>query len=179
MGDRHGRCVSSFAYCRKAGFRATRIGSLCTGQQDHPEDMIQEFRPTRYDGIQVLVAEESSINRRLSQLLLEMLGCKVTTVASGRDAVEAFRKIHFDLVLMDCSMPGIDGIHATEQIRNVEHARGSRSRVPIVAVTAFTLPADRNYCIRRGMDDCLIKPLRKQMLADTLGRWLNIQSLSA
>lgn len=141
--------------------------------------MIQEFRPTRYEGVRVLVAEESSINRRLSQLLLEMLGCKVTTVASGPDAVEAFRNMNFDLVLMDCSMPGLDGFQATDQIRTVEHARGSRGRVPIVAVTAFALPTDRNHCIRRGMDDCLIKPLRKQMLVETLGRWLNVQSLSA
>lgn len=141
--------------------------------------MIQELRPIRYDGVRVLVAEESSINRRLSQLLLEMLGCRVTAVASGSDAVEAFRNLEFDLVLMDCSMQGLSGFEATEQIRNAEHARGSRGRVPIVAVTAFALPADRNYCIRRGMDDCLIKPLRKQMLEHTLGRWLNIQSLSA
>lgn len=141
--------------------------------------MIQELRPSRYDGVRVLVAEESSINRRLSQLLLEMLGCRVTTVASGADAVEAFRNMEFDLVLMDCSMPGVDGFEATERIRHFEHARGSRGRVPIVAVTAFALPADRNYCIRRGMDDCLIKPLRRQVLVDTLARWLNVQSLSA
>lgn len=141
--------------------------------------MIQELRPTRYDGVRVLVAEESSINRRLSQLLLEMLGCRVTTVASGHDAVEAFRNIDFDLVLLDCSMPGLDGFQATEKIRTLEHARGSRGRVPIIAMTAFALPADRNYCIRRGMDDCLIKPLRKQVLVEVLGRWLNVQSLSA
>src|SRR5690606_1958773 len=141
--------------------------------------MIQELRPTRYDGVRVLVVEESSINRRLSQLLLEMLGCRVTAVASGSDAVEAFRNLDFDLILMDCSMPGLSGIEATEQIRNLEHARGSRSRVPIVAVTACTHPADRQYCIRRGMDDVLIKPLRQQMLIETLGRWLNVQSLSA
>lgn len=141
--------------------------------------MIQELRPTRYDGVRILVAEESSINRRLSRLLLEMLGCTVTTVATGFEAVNAFRAYEFDLVLMDCKMPGIDGYEATAEIRNVEHARGGFSRVPIIAMTAFALPTDRNYCIRSGMDDCLIKPLRRQVLVDSLGRWLNVQSLSA
>jgi CheY-like chemotaxis protein len=131
--------------------------------------MIREIRPPRYDGVRVLVAEDSSINRRLSRLLLEMLGCTVTAVASGYQAVEAFRRTDYDL----------SGIAATEAIRNIEHARGSRSRIPILAVTAFALPSDRNYCIRKGMDDCLIKPLRQHVLTEALGRWLNVQSLSA
>lgn len=147
--------------------------------QDRTPDMNQDIRPTRYDGVRVLVAEDSSINRRLSRLLLEMLGCRITCVTSGFQAVEAFRESEYDLVLMDCNMPGMDGFEATEMIRNLEHAKGSRRHVPIVAVTAFALPSDRNYCIRRGMDDCLIKPLRKDMLIDVLGRWLNIRSLSA
>lgn len=125
------------------------------------------------------MAEDSAINRRLSQLLLEMLGCDVTAVASGYQAVQAFRRSSFDVILMNCHMPGVDGFAATESIRHIEHARGSRSRVPIVAVTAFALPSDRNYCIRKGMDDCLIKPLRKETLIDALSRWLNVRSLSA
>lgn len=141
--------------------------------------MIRDIRSFRYDGVRVLVAEDSSINRRLSRLLLEMLGCQVTAVSSGYQAVEAFRRTDFDVILMNCQMPGLDGYAATEAIRNIEHARGSRSRVPIVAVTAFALPSDRNFCIRKGMDDCLIKPLRKEMLTEALSRWLNVQSLSA
>lgn len=141
--------------------------------------MIREIRPTRFDGVRVLVAEDSSINRRLSRLLLEMLGCRVTAVASGYQAVEAFKRADYDVILMNCQMPGLSGIAATEAIRNLEHARGSHRRVPILAVTAFALPSDRNYCIRKGMDDCLIKPLRQHVLTEALGRWLNVQSLSA
>lgn len=141
--------------------------------------MIREIRPYRYDGVRVLVAEDSSINRRLSRLLLEMLGCNVTAVSSGYEAVEAYRRSDFDVILMNCQMPGLDGYAATGAIRNIEHARGSRRRIPILAVTAFALPSDRNFCIRKGMDDCLIKPLRKEMLTEALSRWLNVQSLSA
>ncbi len=141
--------------------------------------MISEISPYRYEGIRVLVAEDSSINRRLSRLLLEMLGCAVTAVESGYQAVEAYRRSDFDVILMNCQMPGLDGFAATEAIRNIEHARGSRRRIPILAITAFALPSDRDYCIRVGMDDCLIKPLRKPMLTEALGRWLNVQSLSA
>jgi CheY-like chemotaxis protein len=127
----------------------------------------------------VLVAEDSAINRRLSQLLLEMIGCTATCVSTGFHVVEAFQGGDVDLVLMDISMPGLDGFEATARIREIEHARGGRRHVPIVGVTAFALPSDRNHCIRRGMDDCLIKPLRKEMLIDTLGRWLNVASLCA
>lgn len=141
--------------------------------------MIQDIRPRRFDGVRVLVAEDSSINRRLSTLLLEMIGCTVTSVSTGFHAVEAFQPGEFDMVLMDIAMPGLDGFEVTEIIRDQEHARNSRRHIPIVGITAFALPSDRNYCIRRGMDDCLIKPLRKEMLLNTLGRWLNIQTLSA
>ncbi len=141
--------------------------------------MICSARPLRYEGVRVLVAEDSSINRRLSRLLLETLGCDVTDVVSGYQAVEAFRRMEFDVILMNCQMPGLSGFRATEAIRSIEHARGSRSRIPILAVTAFALPSDRNFCIRNGMDDCLIKPLRQHMLSEALGRWLNVQSLSA
>lgn len=142
--------------------------------------IITDLAPAhRFDGTRVLVAEDSSINRRLGRLLLEMLGCTVTTVSSGHQAVEAFRESHFDVILMNCQMPGLDGFAATEVIRNLEHARGSRRRIPILAITAFALPSDRNYCIRAGMDDCLIKPLRKPMLTEALSRWLDVRSLSA
>lgn len=133
----------------------------------------------RFDGVRILVAEDSSINRRLSRLLLEMIGCRVTCVSTGFHAVNAFRDAEFDMVLLDVSMPGLGGYEATEIIRDIEHAGGSRRRVPVIGVTAFALPSDRTYCIRRGMDDCLIKPLRKEVLLDTLGRWLNARSLSA
>ena len=141
--------------------------------------MIQDIRPRRFSGVRVLVADDSLINRRLSRLLLEMVGCTVTCVSTGFEAVDAFRTAEFDMILMDFTMPGMDGFEATDMIRNLEHGRNSRHHVPIVGVTAFALPTDRTYCIRRGMDDCLIKPLRKDMLVDTLGRWLNIRSLSA
>lgn len=141
--------------------------------------MIQDIRPKRFDGVRVLVAEESAINRRLSGLLLEMIGCTVTCVSTGFHAVDAFRSAEYDMVLMDVCMSGLDGFEATEIIRNIEHARGNRRRIPIIGVTAFALPSDRNYCIRMGMDDCLIKPVRKGLLHTTLSRWLNVQSLSA
>lgn len=141
--------------------------------------MITELPGYRFDGTRVLIAEDSSINRRLGRLLLEMLGCTVTTVSSGQQAVEAFRQFDFDAILMNCQMPGLDGFAATDAIRNIEHARGSRRRIPILAITAFALPSDRDYCLRAGMDDCLIKPLRKPMLAEALSRWLNVRSLSA
>jgi CheY-like chemotaxis protein len=141
--------------------------------------MIPEIRTIRYDGVRVLVAEDSSINRRLSRLLLEMLGCSVTAVATGYQAIEAFKRADYDVILMNCQMPGLDGFAATEAIRTIEQARGGQFRIPILAVTAFALPSDRNYCIRIGMDDCLIKPLRQHSLTEALGRWLNVQSLSA
>jgi CheY-like chemotaxis protein len=115
----------------------------------------------------ILVAEDNPINERLLLAQLRKLGYEARAVASGFAAVEALRQEKYDLVLMDCQMPEMDGFEATRRIRE-----SGRPQVPIVAVTASAMTGDRERCIREGMDDYLSKPMELCQLAEVLARWL-------
>ncbi len=107
-------------------------------------------------GLRVLLAEDNEVNRFLGITLLEKLGCEVVVAEDGRQAVEAARLGDFDLVLMDCQMPEMDGYEATARIREMD---GPISSVPIIALTASALAEDRERCIYSGMSDFLSKPI--------------------
>jgi PAS domain S-box-containing protein len=116
----------------------------------------------------VLVAEDNAVSQRVVISMLEGLGHQVEAVANGREAAEACRRTAYDLVLMDCQMPEVDGVRATEIIREEE---GSSRRTPIVALTASAMPGDRERCLAAGMDDYLTKPVRLQLLDATVRKW--------
>jgi len=116
-----------------------------------------------------LVAEDNSVNQRLVQRMLENLGGSVDIAGDGREAVTLAMRSDYDVVLMDCFMPEMDGYEATGQIRKQQEARGSK-RVPIVALTANALPSDREKCLAAGMDDYLSKPVRKEEIKAALER---------
>jgi len=117
----------------------------------------------------ILVVEDNSTNRDVALAQLQKLGYSSTAVANGAQAVQAVADGGFDLVLMDCQMPVMDGFEATHRIRAFE--TGSR-RLPIVAVTADAMSDDRDRCVREGMDDYLSKPVELGPLQDMLTRWL-------
>jgi CheY-like chemotaxis protein len=112
--------------------------------------------------------------------MLEALGCQVTVVTNGQEAVEVCAHTTYDLVLMDCQMPTMDGYEATRAIRKREngyHAPRSTpqktpSRIPIIALTAHALEEDRAQCLAAGMDDYLSKPFTQDQLRTLLTRWL-------
>jgi CheY-like chemotaxis protein len=117
----------------------------------------------------VLVAEDNAVNRKLARRLLEKLGCDVTLVENGREAVEQVRESGpFDVVFMDVQMPELDGFEATREIRSSD---GAEASVPIVAMTANAMEGDRERCLEAGMDDYVSKPIDPKRLADALGRW--------
>ncbi|MBX3209023.1 MAG: response regulator [Labilithrix sp.] len=121
-------------------------------------------------GTRVLVAEDNLINQEVAVGMLEQLGCEVSVVGDGRRACEALRREAFDLVLMDCQMPEMDGFQATREIRREEASRGPR-RVPVIALTANALAGDRERCLEAGMDDFLSKPFNRADLFETVCRW--------
>ncbi len=120
-------------------------------------------------GLRVLVAEDNSTNQRLIRKLLERMGLVSVEVAGdGMQAVERTLAGNFDVVLMDCQMPRMDGYEATEKIRNLEEGRPLTERVVIIALTAAALDGDRQRALAAGMDDYLTKPLRPEALAKVL-----------
>ena len=120
-------------------------------------------------GMRVLVAEDNALNASLVKLMLEREGCAVVCTGSGLEALEWMRTDDWDVVLMDCQMPGLDGYSATRQWRLFEQAE-RRPRLPIVALTAHAMADDRRRCIEAGMDDYLTKPLKREALCLALVR---------
>jgi signal transduction histidine kinase/CheY-like chemotaxis protein len=121
-------------------------------------------------GLRVLVAEDNPVNQRLIVALLSKLGCVAHLVSDGRAAIEAHRQQRFDVTLMDCHMPEVDGYEATVEIRR--HEATSGARVPIIALTASVLQTDREHCRSAGMDDFLSKPVTLGALSQTLAKWV-------
>jgi len=127
----------------------------------------------------VLVVEDNAVNQDVASGILKQMGCSVVTASNGRSAVQLFAQERFDLILMDCEMPIMDGFDATRRIRDIERvmrkaddAKHSGSRTPIVALTAHALAEVRERCLEAGMDDFLVKPYDELQIADMLGRWL-------
>ncbi len=117
----------------------------------------------------VLVAEDNSVNQRVAVRLLERLGISADVVSNGREALERLVGHPYELVLMDCQMPELDGFGATAQIRTGE---GAQRHTPIIAMTASAMPGDRERCLAAGMDDYISKPVNGEALATVLARWL-------
>jgi CheY-like chemotaxis protein len=118
--------------------------------------------------LRVLVAEDNVVNQTIVRKLLEEAGCHVDLAATGRQAIVQWEDGRYDLILMDCQMPELDGFEATREIRKRETAG---ARVPIIAITANVLDKDRTHCFAAGMDDFLSKPLRLRQLQEAVTKW--------
>jgi CheY-like chemotaxis protein len=123
----------------------------------------------------ILLVEDNAVNREIALVMLEELGVSVCTAGDGSEALARATQERFDLILMDCQLPEMDGFEATRRIR--AHALASNlPHVPIVALTANAIRGDRERCIDAGMDDYLSKPFRREDLHGAIRRWLAAQS---
>ncbi len=120
--------------------------------------------------IYILLAEDNLVNQEVAREVLQRMGCEVTVVSDGLAAVSAIRQSQFDLVLMDCHMPEMDGYTATQTIRQWQMQRG-QVHTPIIALTANALPNDRNKCLEAGMDDYISKPFKAIHLRRVIEQW--------
>lgn len=119
-------------------------------------------------GTKVLLAEDNAVNLLVASRMLEQLGCTVEAARNGNEAWERARDQHYDLIFMDCQMPGMDGFEVTAKIREAEGPR----HVPIVALTANAMRGDQERCVAAGMDDYLTKPMSQLDLHRVLARWV-------
>jgi signal transduction histidine kinase/DNA-binding NarL/FixJ family response regulator len=130
-------------------------------QPASPKDIARDC-PT-LPTLRVLLAEDNAVNQRLAVLLLEKYGHWVHVVGDGSEAIEAFQQADYDLVLMDVQMPMMDGLEATQRLRDLERAT-NRARMPIIAMTAHAMPGDKQRCLTAGMDGYVAKPIRADEL---------------
>jgi len=147
------------------------IELLVEGQSLESEEAVTTGafdRVPRSSALHVLLAEDEPVNRLVAVSILERAGHEVRAVENGRQAVEAYERELFDVVLMDVQMSGLDGIEATKAIRSAEG--GTKRRVPIVALTAHLLDEDKEVCLLAGMDEFLSKPVDPDSLCNLLDR---------
>jgi CheY-like chemotaxis protein len=123
----------------------------------------------RTEALSFLVAEDNAVNQMIIMAMIKQLGHTVTVAANGREALEALAREHFDVVLMDCNMPELDGLEATRQLRaGVAGVRDAH--VTVIALTANAMDSDREACLAAGMNDFLSKPVSIQALRQAIDR---------
>jgi signal transduction histidine kinase/DNA-binding response OmpR family regulator len=172
---------------------------------------VTQFRITELERLRrarILIADDHQVNQQITRLMVERLGHKTDTVGSGTEALRALEQIPYDLILMDCQMPEMDGYEATRAIRKAEREKlevnskelGIRSQdldlntsdashsslltshgshVPVIALTANAMQGDRDKCLQAGMDDYLSKPIRPEELARVLAKWFPHQEATS
>jgi CheY-like chemotaxis protein len=162
MGQNGGMSVGALEH-RHAGALAS-AGTLVTmGTMENPGERIPAGPP------RALLAEDNATNQLYARRVLEKMGFRVEIANNGREACELAGGGGFDVILMDCQMPEMNGYDAATEIRRMA---GSGPRIPIVALTAHALTGERERCLASGMDDYLSKPFRRDDLEVVLDRWL-------
>ncbi|MDO3379042.1 response regulator [Geoalkalibacter halelectricus] len=155
---------------RLARLRQVLEGRDTSAAREAPSDEARTLRDTwnlfAERPYRLLVAEDNPVNQKVTLRILHTLGLRADMAANGREALIAWQKIPYDLILMDVQMPELDGLAATARIREIEQSRGGHT--PIIAMTAHALSGDRETCLQAGMDDYLPKPVDPRDLARTV-----------
>ncbi len=125
--------------------------------------------------LQILLAEDNAVNQKFAVRTIEKAGHSVVVANNGREAVEAWERDRYDVVLMDVQMPEMDGLEATARIRDLERERGAGLHTPIIAMTANAMKGDKERCLEAGMDGYVSKPVKRQTLFAEIKRVLETE----
>jgi CheY-like chemotaxis protein len=155
---------STFWFTAVLDIVPSRLASLPIPDQRVP--VPSEVATPQIRDARILVAEDNAVNQYVALAQLQKLGYRASAVNNGAEAVAAVKDGDWDLVLMDCQMPLMDGFEATRRIR-----QGLRPDIPIIALTANAMESDREQCLREGMNDYLAKPMDLEHLANVIARW--------
>lgn len=152
-----------------------QLHNALVGVPNHTSETVQsDVRPadaaSTLDGISILLVEDNSVNQRVATRILARFGCAVVTAGNGKQALESLANGSFDLVLMDCQMPVMDGFEATREIRRGEV--GTKRHQPVLAMTAGVMEGDRDKCLAAGMDGYVAKPVKPQELLQAILPWV-------
>ena len=129
-----------------------------------------------FEDAKILVAEDHEINQIFVKKLLRSLGVKSFDLAKdGKDVVQMFKNGRYDLIVMDCHMPDMNGYEATRAIRDFERDTSTQIRMPIVAMTADAMKGIKEKCLKAGMDGYVSKPVNKDELRSVLSRWFQFK----
>jgi signal transduction histidine kinase/CheY-like chemotaxis protein/HPt (histidine-containing phosphotransfer) domain-containing protein len=158
---------------RRADLYRAVTGILAALPAESSMPLPPHTRPPAYPGRRVLLVEDTPINQYVATAMLEKLGISVTVAVNGLAALELARTREYDLILMDCHMPEMDGFEATRRIRDWQRSLCPPRETPIVALTANALTGDREACLAAGMADYLTKPITASKLAEMLARHLH------
>ena len=158
-----------FYYALNTTISQTEAGAeTMTGSSD--EEDATDFTLSMVSKGEILLVEDNLANRKFASLLLNKMGYNADIAEDGVEAMRLWREKRYDLILMDCLMPNMDGYEASIKIRQEENSQG---RIPIIALTANASETDRQRCRQSGMDEVVTKPYRKHELEDVLDRWLH------
>lgn len=144
------------------------------GESDEDRSLTEQqdsLNRMKSQNISILLAEDNAVNQLVTKLQIEKYGFKIDIANNGFEVLSLMQEKSYDLVLMDCQMPEMDGFEATKKIRENEKISGKH--IPIIALTANVLDEDRKKCLQIGMDDFLPKPVKKSILRNTLIKWLD------
>jgi PAS domain S-box-containing protein len=142
---------------------------------DRPKRQPDRLDDSRRKRVRILLAEDNAVNQIVALKILERFGYRADAVANGCEALRALRDLPYDLVLMDCQMPEMDGFEAAMSIRSGESGVLD-PQVPIIALTAHAMKGDRERCIQAGMNDYVVKPIQPQDLGQAIERWLTVRA---
>jgi two-component system sensor histidine kinase/response regulator len=164
----------------RAARLAQLLDGLLAGKLPHLAPVSVERQAVQtFHGRRILLVEDNPVNQRVAQRTLQKLAAEVTLANNGAEALERIAETAFDIVLMDCQMPVMDGFTATRRIREREAREGLGNRMPIIALSANVMSEDRDNCMAAGMDAHLGKPLEPTQLADCLDRYLKTDTAPA